>query len=167
MKGFLNKFKEGAAEAAKMAQQTVEITRMKAQISTKEREVETYFEAIGEQVFNAYGSKDLSQAEPFIEEASQQIVRIRQEIRELEIRIKEVKQIKECVCGRNVPLEANYCPSCGYRFEQKTPPQAECSSCGTKNDAVSRYCYYCGQSLELRELPQAAEWENPDSREPL
>ncbi|MFD0870628.1 MULTISPECIES: zinc ribbon domain-containing protein [Paenibacillus] len=167
MKGFLNKFKEGAAEAAKMAQQTLEITRMKAQISTKEREVEKYFEAIGEEVFNAYTVKDLSQAEPFIEEAGKQIIRIRQEIRELELKIKEVKQIKECACGRNVPLEANYCPSCGYRFEEREPPKLICSSCGTRNEAVSKYCYHCGQSMELRQLPEKDDWEERDTEGPL
>ncbi|WP_010272443.1 zinc ribbon domain-containing protein [Paenibacillus senegalensis] len=147
MKQFVNKMKLGAAEAAKMAQQAMEITRIKSHISSKEKEVDRYFEAIGEKVFEAYVDNKLERSESFIAEASQQIVRLRREISELEERIKQVKQVKSCPCGRNVPLEANYCPACGHYFESRPPVKVICGRCETFNEENSLYCYNCGDYL--------------------
>lgn len=159
MKQFVNKMKLGAAEAAKMAQQAVEVTRIKSQISSKEKEVDNYFEAIGAKVFEAYVDNKLERAEPFIAEASKQIVRLRREIREMEERIKQVKQIKGCVCGRNVPLEANYCPSCGHYFEVHHPIKVICGRCETLNEENSLYCYNCGDHLMSLGLEEPSKQE--------
>lgn len=162
MKQFVNKMKLGAAEAAKMAQQAVEITRIKSHISSKEKEVEEYFEAIGEKVFDAYVDNKLESAEPFIAQASQQIVRLRREISELEERIKQVKQVKSCPCGRNVPIEANYCPACGHYFESRTPIKVICNQCETLNEENSLYCYNCGDYL----MPLSLEEPKRSSKTP-
>ncbi|GIP38831.1 hypothetical protein J31TS4_21110 [Paenibacillus sp. J31TS4] len=159
MKGFFDRMKEGAAEAAKYAQQTVEVTRLRAQISSKEKEIDRYFGAIGERVFQAYMDGNLAESEPFIGEASAQILRLRQEIVDVENRIQEVRQTKPCVCGREVPADKKFCPDCGHRFEggvkpeevvvepEETPAEA-CPACGAQRPVGIDTCPACGRPGE-------------------
>lgn len=47
-------------------------------------------------------------------------------------------------CGRPVPLDALFCPYCGYRFQ---PATKKCPNCGREVPADALYCPYCGTKL--------------------
>lgn len=113
---FFDKMKQGASEAAKKAQQTVEITRIKASIFAKQKEIERQYQLIGQQVYQAYSSGNLSHAETAVASGAEAIKLIEQEIKLLEHKIVEVKKEKECVCGKVVLADTKYCPVCGYKF---------------------------------------------------
>jgi rRNA maturation endonuclease Nob1 len=156
---------KGVTTATEKAQQTVEITRLNAQMSGKRKEIEKLFANIGESVYEAYLAQDLSMAESKVIPGSEEISAIRVEITSLDDRIKAIRNEKECVCGKRMPIDTRFCPSCGHPFpdpvpeviEEETPIQEEtpssvtadqrqiCKSCGTPLFADSHYCPTCGE----------------------
>lgn len=120
--GFIKKLTEtvskGVTSATEKAQQTVEITRLHAQVAGKRREIEKKYETIGQAVFEAYLVQDLSKAEATVIPVCEEIVGLRREIAALEERIKELRNEKECECGQRVPYETRFCPSCGRKFPE-------------------------------------------------
>lgn len=48
-------------------------------------------------------------------------------------------------CGRQAPLDALFCPYCGYRFP---PPVKKCPSCGRDIPGDAAFCPYCGAKLQ-------------------
>lgn len=113
---FFDKVKQGASEAAKKAQQTVEITKFKTQISLKEREIDKVYKLIGESVFASYQSGNMELVAAHVADFCTGITVIQQEISELEQKIAEVRNEKECVCGKVVAMETKFCSSCGHHF---------------------------------------------------
>ncbi|WP_442601522.1 zinc ribbon domain-containing protein [Paenibacillus sp. KN14-4R] len=113
---FFGKVKEGAAKAAEKAKETVELTRLSAQISSKKKEIDKLNQSIGETVFQAYLSEDFLSSEPSVIALCRQITDVNQEITALEQKIKELKNEKDCVCGASLPVDTNFCPTCGYKF---------------------------------------------------
>jgi uncharacterized membrane-anchored protein YhcB (DUF1043 family) len=116
--GLFGKIKEGASKAADLAKETVEITKLNTQISSKKREIDKSFNRIGEIIFNAYLINELPSVEQQVATVCQEIVNNRHEIRQLEIKIKEAKNEKQCVCGKTIALEAKFCPTCGHKFDE-------------------------------------------------
>jgi chromosome segregation ATPase len=114
--GFFNKIKEGAGKAADLAKETVEVTRLNAQISSKKREIDKNHNRIGELIFGAFQINDLATVEDQVTTICQDIVSLQQDIQSLELKIKEVKNEKNCVCGKTIALQAKFCPSCGHKF---------------------------------------------------
>lgn len=58
-----------------------------------------------------------------------------------------VKKSKFCSnCGKEVELEAVFCPQCGYNFTQtEEKPQTKfCQSCGEKINVNAEICPHCG-----------------------
>lgn len=151
--GFLDKLKEGASKAADKAKETVEITRLNNQISGKKKDIERGYAKIGETVFQAYVAGDLSVAEPEIQTISQDIISMQKDISALELKIKETRNEKDCVCGKVVPLEAKFCQGCGHKFEDAVQPveaavaQAKCPSCSSVIEDDARFCGNCGHTI--------------------
>lgn len=153
---FFDKLKEGASKAADKAKDTVEITRLGTQISSKRKEIEKCFNQMGEAVFQAYVAKDLSSAEAEIERCSNNVIVLQQEIAVLEHRIKVVKNEKDCTCGNVVALDSKFCPKCGHHFEieEEAEPEAlatsvkPCPSCGAEMDQSDKFCGSCGASAQ-------------------
>jgi hypothetical protein len=114
--GFFDKIKEGAGKAADLAKETVEVTRLNTQISSKKREIEKNHYRIGELIFNAFQLNDLAAVEDQVTTICQEISALLTDIQQLELKIKEVKNEKNCVCGKTIALNAKFCPSCGHKF---------------------------------------------------
>ncbi|MEF3304757.1 zinc ribbon domain-containing protein [Paenibacillus sp. GYB003] len=115
---FFEKMKEGAAKAAEKAKETVEVTRLNAQIGAKKKEIEKLQQNIGELVYQSYLSKD-ADLESRTVSLCMQIADRYQDIAALELKIKEVKNEKVCVCGAELAADIRFCPSCGHQFEPK------------------------------------------------
>jgi predicted RNA-binding Zn-ribbon protein involved in translation (DUF1610 family) len=109
---------KGVSTATEKAQQTVEITKLNVQISGKRKEIEKLFTTIGESVYEAYLEKDQSLAQVKVVPISEEITAIRNEINALDDRIKAIRNEKDCVCGKRVPFDTRYCPSCGHAFPE-------------------------------------------------
>lgn len=154
---FFKKVKEGASKAADKAQQAVEIQRLNSQVSGIVKEIERSKLQIGEAVYQAYVKGDLSLAEPSIVAGSQQITLHEVTIKGLELKIKELKNQKDCPsCNNIVVFDAKFCPGCGHKFEQEesiteleeTEALAPtCPSCQALLEQDSKFCAECGQAV--------------------
>ncbi|ANE45263.1 hypothetical protein SY83_01750 [Paenibacillus swuensis] len=114
----IQKVKQGATDAAKLAQNKVEITKYKSQVASKEREVERYQMLIGQAVFLSFQA-----GEPYpvtsrttITEHCKVIVHLQKDIEALEQQIMNLKREKVCVCGTVISQEAYYCSMCGKKY---------------------------------------------------
>lgn len=114
--GFFDKIKEGAGKAADLAKETVEVTRLNTQISTKKREIDKNHSRIGELISGAFQLNDLASVEVQVADLCQDIMILQQDIQNIELKIKEVKNEKACICGKTITLNAKFCPSCGHKF---------------------------------------------------
>ncbi|MFC5652914.1 zinc ribbon domain-containing protein [Paenibacillus solisilvae] len=148
---FLDKLKQGASEAAKKAQQTVEITKLKSQISGKEKDQEKLFLQIGAALYRSHQAGNVADSEQEVMGCCQQLDEIQADIQLIEERIKMIRFEKTCTCGKVVALDTKFCPDCGTQLPQEPRPdttigeiQVICSKCGMENELNTKYCYSCG-----------------------
>lgn len=107
---------KGVSTATEKAQQTVEITKLNAQISSKRKDIDKLFAIIGESVYEGYEAQDLSSTQVKVLPKCDEITAIRAEIALLDERIKSIRNEKDCVCGKRVAEDTRFCSSCGHRF---------------------------------------------------
>lgn len=124
-KKFTDTVSKGVTSATEKAQQTVEVTRLNAQISSKRKEIDKLFARIGESVYEAFEEKDLSLAEAKVIPGCEEISSIYDEIAVINSRIKDIRNEKECVCGKRLPNDTRFCPSCGHPFPDPEPVASE------------------------------------------
>lgn len=118
MSGFLDKLKNGFAEAGNKAKIIVDVNRLKMQIAQEEREMKETFTMMGEKVFDHYLVNALDGAKEEMMEDCRKIVRIKEEIHQLELKVMELNDEKECPeCKEVLAKEVRFCPECGYQFE--------------------------------------------------
>ncbi|MEK3913708.1 zinc ribbon domain-containing protein [Paenibacillus sp. FSL H7-0331] len=151
---FFDRMKQGASGAAKKAQQTVETTKLRTQITAKEKEQEKTSKLIGEAVYKAYTAGNWKQADKEVTAHCQHISALRQEIQSIELKIKQARHMKECRCGKVVASEVKFCPACGYSFTSSYEEKASaaeirliCQGCRTANDADTKFCSHCGLTM--------------------
>ena len=151
---FFDKVKQGASDAAKKAQQTVEITKLKAQISGKEKDIEKLCLQIGEAVYRGHQAGDISSTEQEVLDCCREADELHGEIKVLEERIKVTRNEKTCTCGKVVALDARFCPDCGAGLAED--PKVEttigeivviCNQCHTENELNAKFCVSCGSGL--------------------
>jgi hypothetical protein len=112
---------KGVTTATEKAQQTVEVTRLNAQISGKRKEIDKLFATIGESVYEGYLAHDLSLAQSKVMPICEEITAIRNEIASIDDRIKAIRNEKDCVCGKRLAEDTRFCSSCGHKFPEPEP----------------------------------------------
>ncbi|MBD3921551.1 zinc ribbon domain-containing protein [Paenibacillus sp. PR3] len=151
-----DKMKQGASDAARKAQQTLEIAKLNGQKSSREKDMSKLYSQIGEAVFEAHLSGEHEASAEVIEACCEKLQIMKQEIEMIDLKIQAIKLEKTCACGTVVPLNAKFCPDCGTRFatEQDLKPEMSsgeirviCPNCDTENELMARYCTDCGHEL--------------------
>ncbi len=151
-----DRMKQGASEAARKVEQTVEIQKLKAQISAKDKEMDKLFNRIGRSVYRGFTDSDISHSETEVVGYCEELSRLAREIVLLREQIMLVKHDKSCSgCGKVVSAGVNYCPDCGKKFpdeEHKPEPGLDeirviCSRCKAENEIGARYCVGCGYEM--------------------
>ncbi|WP_246070692.1 zinc ribbon domain-containing protein [Paenibacillus kobensis] len=150
-----DKMKQGASDAARKAQQTIEIARLNSQKSSREKDMTRLYTEMGEAMFRAYLTGETAESEEAVASCCEQLKTLKQEIESIEDRVKAVKLEKSCSCGKVVAINVKFCPDCGTRFtEQEPKPEMTmgeirviCPDCDTENDLMARYCTDCGLEL--------------------
>ncbi|WP_219835784.1 zinc ribbon domain-containing protein [Paenibacillus sp. R14(2021)] len=151
---FFDKVKQGASDAAKKAQQTVEITKLKAQISGKEKDIERIYTQIGTAIYRGHQAGDIAGTEELVAESCRQADELNNEIHLIEERIKAIRFEKTCTCGKVVALDAKFCPDCGSALAEE--PKVEttvgeivviCNQCQTENELNAKFCVSCGSGM--------------------
>ncbi|AEI43815.1 hypothetical protein [Paenibacillus mucilaginosus] len=113
---FFDKVKQSAAEAARLAQMTLEVTKLQTQISSREKEVERKQLLAGQAALDAYKAGDLKAAERVVAAQSASILALQKEVQRLQSRILSLKNEKLCPCGSHLPQHALFCSRCGHKF---------------------------------------------------
>ncbi|WP_314587594.1 zinc ribbon domain-containing protein [Paenibacillus terrigena] len=152
---FLDKFKKGVAEAGTLAKVTVEVNRLKLQISNKRKEIQEYYLKIGEAMFQIRQEEGSEAKLTSIDEWCAQILSIQADMKDLELKIKELSNEKTCSCGKVLPLDAKFCVSCGHKFEEvivltlepELEETATCPSCHQTVQNDAKFCGSCGYTL--------------------
>jgi len=173
--GFFDKLKESASKAADKAKDSVEVVRLNSQVAAKRKDIEKLYLQIGEAVFEAYTTNKESAAEELIKANSDTIIALKQDIEQLEVKIRILKDEKDCVCGQVLPLDAKFCSTCGHKFEESNEVEAEvavtteepvattvaiesvveapsvqcCSNCQATLQTEDRFCENCGTAVEV------------------
>lgn len=119
---FMKRIKDSASRVTEKAQSSVEIGKLNGLISDIEREMEAEFTKMGRHFYEGYRSKDMSVAEGKMIELSRACVKLQEKIEVLRARIAELKNEKLCKCGHVVALDANFCPKCGNKLEERKVP---------------------------------------------
>jgi Zn finger protein HypA/HybF involved in hydrogenase expression len=153
---FMDKIKNSVSKTADKAQQLVEINRLNSQISSARKEIERIYNQIGQSVYEAFSKDDLSLAEQDIVKFSQEIVKLTVSISDLEKKIRDTRNEKDCPkCQTVSPLDTKFCPKCGLNYDGVLEPASEpsklqevsCASCQTPNDPSSMFCVNCGNPM--------------------
>ncbi|PWV97334.1 double zinc ribbon protein [Paenibacillus cellulosilyticus] len=151
-----DKMKQGASDAARKAQQTLEIAKLNNQKSSREKDMSKLYSQIGEAVFEAHLSGEHEASAEIIEASCEKLKIMKQEIEMIDHKIQSIKLEKSCTCGTVVPLNAKFCPDCGTRFATEQELKSEmtsgeirviCPNCDTENELMARYCTDCGHEL--------------------
>ena len=158
-----DKMKQGAAEAAKAAQQTMEAARLRSQIALRRRDIARIKKEIGDAVFSAYLKRDLAASHGEAFELCKTIVSAQGQINALEERLVMLRSGIICPgCGRESERGTKYCPGCGTLLpenalalpqQQKQQERLEgevrllCGSCKAENALNASRCTRCGSQL--------------------
>ena len=152
---FFDKLKKGVSEAQTKVTVTVEVNRLRMQISSKKKDIESEYRKIGEAYFANFTATEKKDIAALLDSHCENILAIQKEIREIEEKIKEINNEKSCECGKIVPRETKFCPSCGHKFEDEpsaaqepessaSAETARCSSCNAEMEADAKFCPSCG-----------------------
>lgn len=113
----ISKLGESLTEAGKDVSQKVRdmtgIARLNMDIKAKESYISKQYAAIGEQYYELHKDdvEPLFEEMALINEAKEEILRMQNELADL-------KGMKKCPsCGATADQEAQYCPSCGTKYE--------------------------------------------------
>lgn len=125
-----------------------EINRLNSEMKNCEKNITRIFGDMGKLYFELYGEQSVPELQAFIQEINQNKARIE----ELGRQILEIKGIMNCEsCGAEIPIDSQFCPSCGQKIEKKLPPIPEgmkqCPSCGMIIGKDSKFCVKCGTNL--------------------
>ncbi|WP_025677108.1 zinc ribbon domain-containing protein [Paenibacillus polymyxa] len=115
----IQRIKEGANRATEKAQHAVEISKINSQITTIQQEMDVHFLRMGQIFYEGYRASDMSVAETEMTQLSTACDELQDEIDELRSRIAELKNAHLCTCGAVVPLDANFCPKCGRKLNER------------------------------------------------
>ncbi|NLK52780.1 MAG: zinc ribbon domain-containing protein [Syntrophomonadaceae bacterium] len=155
MNDFFGRLKHGVKETGKQAKVTLEVNRLKSQIATLQKELEKKYLRIGEAVYAAFTANDFSQTESLIAEYCQEITQMQEGIKSINVKIMELNNEKECVCGKGVPMDTRFCPFCGNKFELSSTPhspnmvdEGKSCVCGNQVSLETRFCPECGHKFE-------------------
>ncbi|MVO99893.1 zinc ribbon domain-containing protein [Paenibacillus lutrae] len=160
MSGFIGKIKQGAAEAGKRAQQTIEVNRLKLQIAAKQKDMQKLYTQIGEIVYEAYKHED-PYPDSQVAAVTGDLSTLDAEIKAMRDRMYSLYDEKSCECGHVVAIDTRFCPNCGRKFEPYTEPaqfnaivdlKPFCPHCKEDIEPGMQYCTGCGYHLSEEDI---------------
>lgn len=144
---FMDKMKLGLNQVKDKAQQTVEVTRISAQIAGKKKDKTAQYTLLGELVHEAYINQKLAEQMHHIESLSQAIQRLEGEIAALEKQLRKAKGEKICACGAVITQESRFCNHCGQAMPLEPTEIIPASRSRRDDPAIVVNCPQCGALL--------------------
>lgn len=116
MEKILSDLKSTAKTAMKKSGELLEIGKLKLAIADVNQEIEKAYRELGYALYNAEksGSEDAETLQAIIDDIDE----LHEKLNNLESEQAELKKEKKCpACGEMCSDKANFCASCGERFE--------------------------------------------------
>lgn len=162
-----DKLKEGIDKVSIKAKETLEITKIKGQISKIQEQKRKAFEELGSIVYEMINSETfdmdkLKEKAEAIKEFERQIKEKEQEILEVQAKAQqeieglkaESKTTNVCECGAIIPEGSKFCVKCGKKVEikeeaqtEKAPSTSQHCECGAVIPPGAKFCVKCGRRL--------------------
>lgn len=145
---------------------SLEQAKIDNEIRSKEREIQARYAELGCVFYES--ERGLNRGSTNFEPVLQQIDRMRQEIREGQKQIEEIRNRVTCPsCGYAIPAGTKFCPNCGASVERYRDQvsggyagQSTCPNCGAPVEEGSVFCTSCGTRL-----PETAPAQEQESTE--
>ena len=120
---FFDKVKQGLDAASKKTSEVIEVQKINSSIRSEKSAIDDVYRQIGKTSFEKFEATGEGNDE-FVG-FFQAIQQHQTAIAELEQKLDEVRNLKECPnCKSEQPREVLFCSKCGYRFdEQGSAPQ--------------------------------------------
>lgn len=119
---------------------------LNSQISEQEKKLDSLYKELGTKYYSLYNQYKV----PELLDICENINQSNQKIKDLQDQIKKLKGIKKCIsCGRDIPYEAVFCPSCGTNAYNKNDNAKDrvCSNCGSELKPEATFCTNCGMKV--------------------
>ena len=131
-----------AGTAADKAKDLAETTKLHANIASEEKKVLTYYQEIGEIIFQ----QDKDNPDSPAAESIKKVLAAQQLIVELRQKIADIKNDKDE--EDSAPADTQ-----GNAAEEQPQPEAQitCPNCGASNPATNKFCLNCGTALATQE----------------
>lgn len=164
MVDFFEKIKESIDKVSIKAKETIEINKIKGQISKIQEQKRKAFEELGSIVYEMLGADNLEleklkEKAEAIKELDRQIKEKEQELLEVQTKaqqeIEGLKSIYKCECGAIIPEGSKFCVNCGKKVEVKevetvkpeqTTETLHCK-CGAFIHPGAKFCVKCGKRI--------------------
>lgn len=125
-----NTFDRGLATVSVKSESMVEISRIKAQIQSLQKQQAAMTNQLGEEMYAMWKDGELDRER--FEQACGQILACEQAIEEQNRRMEQVRmEEQQLLGGQAAPVQ----------------PQMFCPACGTKNQTGARFCTNCGTKI--------------------
>lgn len=154
----------GLEKLTTKAKDSIEIVKLKAEISELEKTVNKYYQELGMEVYTMFEKNSLNAEK--IREFIDAINEIKAKIIEKQNKLIELEEHQKrtdgntaenyviCSCGTKNTKDSRFCVSCGTRLEQKpgdlahnTELEVIYCECGTQLKPGSKYCTNCGKKV--------------------
>jgi len=165
---FLDSIKKGAARAQLETEKRLRINRVQREIDALNQQIRQRTLQLGEKALELYRAGELP--EPDLVAICKGIVVLNKEIAEKEaqieaIRLESLPEEMAAVpatyghlcpqCRISLPEEAGFCPRCGSRAVDISPPSvpsmaAKCTNCGAMIPEDATFCPQCGMKVERK-----------------
>lgn len=116
---FFDKLKQGVNDAGQKAKIAVEVNRVKLQIHALQKQMEEKQTSIGGMIYQLFQAGDPISSNAEIDRLCNDITLLQVEVKQLQVKQKEMNHEKECSCGKVIALDAKYCPFCGHDFTKQ------------------------------------------------
>lgn len=153
----LDKLNSLAKSATDIANETIEITRLNAQIGTQQNKIAGLKNRLGEHVWLRF--QEGEQPDETAAELCREIADIVTDIENKRAQVQALKGASQQQEAASVAADASGCPTCGVanpdgvKFCRECgaklePTPTHCPTCGTENPSGTRFCGECGTRLD-------------------
>ena len=152
--GLSNKIARTSQSAVQKTKEYSDVSRLNAEISDLERQIETSYFQIGK----LYYEKHAQNPDPEYAAFVSMIQDGQKQIEQKQGQILVVKGLVKCPgCGNLVNKRSVFCNQCGTRILPAAAGALVCPTCGAAAEEGQKFCIQCGTNLEnIMKKPKAA-----------
>ena len=117
MSEIFKRLTKGVSQTGTKVKNVVDVNRLKVKTVQQKRDLEKDYLQIGKTVFNSYlSNNERVIIEETVLDLCRRIAAKQEEVSQLEAKINDAKNLKQCPCGEVLAKGIKFCPVCGNKF---------------------------------------------------